>query len=201
MKKIVSLLVLVLGLHLQAQEQTSGRNENLTKGHHSFGVSSNALAFSKTVYKDKNSRTSSDIDVNLDLDVGYFIIDKLKLGLFVKVNSRSISSNKTLFSIGPGMTYYFTGKSNLTPYLLASGGYYKTKLYTYHESGYTIDFGAGAIFMINKTIGLNAHLLYDYKNGTQTSDLLYNENDPAFKNKFKITQSNLSFRIGFSIFL
>jgi len=200
MKKIISLLIIILGLNLTAYGQTSGRNENLTKGHFSFGLSSNALAFIKTVSKYKNSKSSST-NINLDLNAGYFILNKLKLGLLAKTNITSENNGtKTFYSFGPGMTYYFTGKSNLTPYLLASGGYYKTKSF-YDETGYILDLGAGAIYMINKTIGLNAHLLYDYKNGTQTSNLLYDDNDPAFIKEFKITQSNLSFRIGFSIFL
>jgi len=200
MKKIISLLILLMGLNLPAKGQTSGRNENLTKGHFCFGVSSNALAFSKTVSKYKKSKSSST-NISLDLNAGYFILNKLKLGLLAKINITSENNGtKTFYSFGPGMTYYFTGKSNLTPYLLASGGYYKTKSF-YDETGYTLDLGAGAIYMINKTIGLNAHLLYDYKKGTQTSNLFYDDNDPAFIKEFKITQSNLSFRIGFSIFL
>ena len=168
MKKILLIGAVVLSGALSAQ---------MTKGSWVVGGSTN-LNFSNTSSKLKYDGVSMDgpkiSTLNFSPSFGYFVMDKLAIGLdvgFVSITAKldDYKDTTSVISFMPTGTYYFKGASNIVPYLGAGVGYASTKekevMPGYPDEEYTSDGLAwkakgGMVYLITPSIGVDLGLSY-----------------------------------------
>ena len=137
--------------------------------------------------------------------VGYFVIDKLAVGLdlgFTSMTTKlaegpyNYKSTKSTFSILPTATYYFKSDSKFMPYLGAGLGYGSTKTKEDGEDSYTVDgfswkAKGGIAYLITDKVAVDLGLSFN-----QFSN---KESEYGYDIKTKINTFGVS--AGFSIFL
>jgi len=146
--------------------------------------------------------------VYLSPNIGYFVIDKLALGLSASISAGKTSyenidaySRNTTFGAGPFVRYYFPmDRWAIFPYVSYSLSTTNTKgrsfgydpilttNYHYNTTQKTFSAGVGATYFITRNIGLEGIVSYQAYNSTNR-DLPDTE------------QSGLNFKVGFQIYL
>ncbi|MEC5158140.1 OmpW family outer membrane protein [Chryseobacterium sp. MP_3.2] len=134
--------------------------------------------------------------------VGYFVIDKLAVGLdlgYTSISTKDDNENVSVSttSVLPTATYYFKSASNLIPYLGAGIGYASQKT-EYGSEDLTLDGFAwkakgGLVYLINQNVGVDLGLGYNQFVNTQ--------DETEFSTEYKTTTSTLGVNVGFTLFL
>lgn len=183
------------------------------KGNWLFGGSS-TLEFNTSNEKIKTGGTTTDgykyTDFDIRPQVGYFVIDKLAVGLLLdididkeKYTDPDSEYNWTSFLVGPFVRYYILDLEGLMPFAEASmafgSGNSKTN-YMGSESEekygmFAYGFGAGATYFVTENVGVDLFIGYanyqeKYKD---VEDNARAENDITYK------YGGLDFNIGFII--
>jgi opacity protein-like surface antigen len=119
---------------------------------------------------------------NFDPMVGYFVMEKLPVGLYFDIYSDREKDewdgdvDKTSeFIVGPFARYYIKQFDKLIPFAEARvgiGAYKETYSDgdTYTESAFSYRFGAGASYFFTENVAFDAFLGYDYDGYTDKSD-------------------------------
>lgn len=198
MKKILLLGAVALFTSLNAQTE---------KGSWVIGGST-TLGFnnvSTTVSAGSKSTDEPSVSTfTITPSVGYFVVDKIAVGLdlgFVSLSSKDgdYKSSVTTTSVMPTGTYYFKSASNIIPYLGAGVGYasvkstetYKGKDTTVTNDGFAWKAKGGIIYLINQTIGVDLGLGYNQFTNKET----------VSGTDYKTTISTFGVNAGFTIFL
>lgn len=146
-----------------------------------------------------NSYTSNRLDIAVSSNVGYFVIDKLALGLkmgFTKYKEQVVStgglySNVNRFSFGPFVKYYFLEKDK--QYNILTDLSYQYGLYSFKPTkgnSNTFNASVGPVIYFNTSVGLEFLLGY------------YSTKETIKQNGDNITkQSGFQIGIGFQIHL
>jgi len=210
MKFKLFLVFSFLWFGLQAQETKFASTTYLYKGRFNFGISSNGLGFVRSSSKSSNSQsgyynehTSKSSVFILGFNAGYLVTEHLQVGLFSDLNLVSAFSNTTTkhFGIGPKINYYFKTKSDISPFVSVSGGYFLEENYWFTKKGYDWGLGAGLSYFLNKYIAIQGLLQYQKKHyEVSYPNLLDIIDDPAFDIKKNFFTSQLNFNFGFSVF-
>jgi opacity protein-like surface antigen len=118
---------------------------------------------------------------NFDPMAGYFVIDKLPVGLYFDVSTEwqkdewdGDIDKTTDFIVGPFARYYIKQFDKLIPFAEARFGVgsYKDKYNdgdTYTESAFSYRFGAGASYFFIDNVAFDAFIGYDYDGYTNKS--------------------------------
>ena len=168
----------------------------LDKGVYLVGGTGNLLS-SKYEYSTPTLSFSSDrLNIGIAPYIGYFVADKLALGLRLnysknreKVNS-GLFTNVNRYSLGPSLRYYFLDKENR--YNLLTEINYQYGLFRFKPTkGNSNTFNAlvGPVIYLNTSVGLE--FLVGYYSTTETI-----ENVPSTSK-----QNGLQLSIGFQIHL
>lgn len=184
-------------------------NAQMTKGDWVFSGNTGA-GFNQVNTKFKAEGLSADGPkqsiFTFSPSVGYFVIDKLAIGLEANLLSNTTKydgdkESMTLFSILPNATYYFTNDSKVIPYLGAGIGYGSIKnKSTYAGSSITDEettdglawkVKGGLTYMATQSLGINLGLSYDQFSNKETYDNI----------DYKTNVNTLGINIGFSYFL
>lgn len=128
--------------------------------------------------KDKYDGTTQDdhkyFDFNFNPMAGYFVIDKLPVGLYFDVYSHTTKEpdnsnkyNETQFVVGPFARYYILDYKKLFPYVEGRVGFgtWKDKYEgedPYKESYFSTRIGAGATYFFTQNVGADLLIAYDY---------------------------------------
>ena len=144
-----------------------------------FGGSSN-LEFDASTEKMKSGSTTNEVSKYTDFDfrpqVGYFVIDKLPVGIFmdISLDKQKMSQSEdeytwTSFVLGPFARYYITNLDGFMPFAQVSAGIGAGKnSYTYSgntsDSKYTtfsFGIGIGGTYFVTENVGFD--LLIGYR--------------------------------------
>jgi hypothetical protein len=128
--------------------------------------------------KYKSGGTTSDNYSYFDFDFnpmgGYFVIDKLPVGLYFDVYSYhrkdagdGDKNSETQFIVGPFARYYITDYKKLFPFVEGRVGFGSwTQKYTGSdddkESYFSTRIGGGATYFFTQNVGLDSFIGYDY---------------------------------------
>jgi hypothetical protein len=137
----------------------------------------------KEKYKTGSTTNSeySYFDFDFNPMCGYFVIDKLPIGLYFDVYSSSRKdlddndkSTESQFILGPFARYYITEYKKLFPFVEGRVGFgtYKDKYSggdTYKESYFSTRIGGGATYFFAENVGLDLLIAYDYDAYTDKS--------------------------------
>jgi hypothetical protein len=190
MKHLMTLVFLLLFLNASAQ---------LDKGIWLVGGTGNFLSSKYENSSLINSYTSNRLDIAVSSNVGYFVIDKLALGLkmgFTKYKEQVVStgglySNVNRFSFGPFVKYYFLEKDK--QYNILTDLSYQYGLYSFKPTkgnSNTFNASVGPVIYFNTSVGLEFLLGY------------YSTKETIKQNGDNITkQSGFQIGIGFQIHL
>lgn len=171
----------------------------LDKGIWLVGGTGNFLSSKNTYTSSAYSQTSDRIDIKISPDIGYFVIDKLAVGLrpsFSKYKDQVNStgggySNVNRFEIGPFIRYYFLKTDN--PYNILTDISYQYGSYWFKPTKgniNTFSASAGSVIYFNTSVGLE--LLMGY----------YSRKEVIQQNGDNITkQKGFQIGIGFQIHL
>jgi hypothetical protein len=151
--KIIAFLLLASALAANAQ---------ITKGNWMVGGDGN-YTNSKTI-NPKNEIISSGNSIRLFPNIGYFIVDKLVLGVNVNFNygkNVGIPSN-TAFGAGPFIRYYFLKpEKKINLFTDANIIFYTSKTQgSDSENTNSYRFKAGSVIYLNSSVGLEITLNY-----------------------------------------
>jgi len=136
--------------------------------------------------------------------VGYFVIDKLAVGIdlgFTSITTKEAGDKSTIssFSVMPTATYYFANSSKLVPFLGAGIGYASNKTKDTH-SGTTDEYTAdglawkvkgGVTYMATQSLGINLGVSFDQ----------FSNKDTVMGTEFKNTVNTFGVNVGFSYFI
>jgi hypothetical protein len=190
MKHLMTPVFLLLFLNASAQ---------LDKGIWLVGGTGNFLSSKYENSSLINSYTSNRLDIAVSSNVGYFVIDKLALGLkmgFTKYKEQVVStgglySNVNRFSFGPFVKYYFLEKDK--QYNILTDLSYQYGLYSFKPTkgnSNTFNASVGPVIYFNTSVGLEFLLGY------------YSTKETIKQNGDNITkQSGFQIGIGFQIHL
>lgn len=177
MKKILLLLCMLITYSLSFAQIEKGKW---------FAAGSSSLRLD--VGKEKSGTSSSLSDeysyreFDFDPMVGYFVMDKLPVGLYFDVSTDWEKDEwdgdvykSTDFVVGPFARYYIKQFDKFIPFAEARFGIgsYKDKYSdgdTYKESALSYRFGAGASYFFTENVAFDAFLGYDYDSYTDKSD-------------------------------
>lgn len=179
---------------------------------------STTLGFNSTNTKYKYEGDSADgpkvSTFTITPSVGYFVIDKLAIGLDLGYTSlttkmdeeflgSNYSSKSTLstFSILPTATYYFKSNSKVLPYLGVGAGYSTSKEkftqsgagsndYEDNLNGFAWKGKGGIVFLITPSIGIDLGVSYLGTNGKYDDD-----------SDVKVQTNTFGVNAGISVFL
>lgn len=145
-------------------------------------------------------------EFNFSPQAGYFVIDKLAVGLFmdfqyykdVAVDDNNDTYKSSSFVIGPFAKYYIMEFNNLWPYVGAGIGFGSGK-YAYYEEDptkykmSTVRLGGGATYFLNDNVGFDLFLgynkdvdKYEYSEGDLKSANASDTNDDIYSS-FKVS--------------
>ena len=137
---------------------------------------------------------------------GYFVIDKLPIGLYFDVYSRSNKASddgdkysETQFVVGPFARYYITDIKKLFPFVEGRVGFGTwhekyTGGDTEKESYFSTRIGGGATYFFTQNVGLDAFIGYDYDVWTSKA----NENEESdYKSKYGSVEINFGIVVTF----
>jgi len=186
-------------------------NAQMTKG--DWVISGNTgLGFNNTTttvkgggYSEDNPRVNK---FNITPSVGYFVIDKLAVGIDLDFSNTVTKYNKTKltttsFAVMPSAAYYFANNSKFVPFLGAGIGYATVKdkgemdLMGYPVSNETKMEGlmwrvkGGVTYMATQSLGVNLGLSYDQFSSKET----------YMNTKFTTNIKNFGVNFGFSYFI
>ena len=151
-------------------------NAQITKGNWLMGGNGN-FSFSKTKGKDNNNEliinNNSDgetIGIILEPNIGYFIKDKLAIGLKVGFENNfstqfSFQLNQTQFSFSPFIRYYLLDVDKSFN-LFIEPSYNK---YTYKPLGNSDGYGLkfGHVYFLNSSVGIETSFNYQHNESDQ----------------------------------
>jgi len=136
---------------------------------------------SKVKYGGTTNENSKYFNFNFNPMVGYFVINKLPVGLYFDVKSgtskdpdNSDKYKETQFIVGPFARYYITDFKKLFPYVEARVGLGSSKS-KYNdndadkESYFSTRIGAGGTYFFAKNVGLDLFVGYNYDAWTDKS--------------------------------
>ncbi|TAH02022.1 MAG: hypothetical protein EAZ15_06130 [Sphingobacteriales bacterium] len=203
-KTILMLLILVGTLPIYAQLD---RRTWLVGGSGSFTSTSNMLTYTNIEYYEK----SKIIQITLSPTIGYFVLDKLAMGLKpaitwyggetrYNVNIGSGNSYTGNLLLGPFVRYYFLKKEKPYNFLLESS--YQIGIIKQFDNKKrdinNLSLLAGTVIYFNPSVGLEFLLGYkrSYYNGGRETLLI--DNEPEF---FTNIQKGLQFNIGLQFHL
>lgn len=163
-------------------------NAQMTKG--DWVISGNTgFGFNNVTTKVKAEGQSADgpkiSTFSLTPSVGYFVIDRLAVGIDLGLTSATTKyegtkSTTTSFSVMPTATYYFTNDSKFVPYLGAGIGYASVKnkgevnfmgLSSSDETttdGLAWKVKGGVTYMATQSLGINLGVSYDQFSNKET---------------------------------
>lgn len=167
---------------------------------------STALGFNSLTAKlTSEGETDSSPSLNvftLTPSAGYFVMDKLAIGLDLGYASMSVNqdgdkASLNLFSVMPAGTYYFKSGSNVIPYLSAGLGYatvslnYKENNTTTTESfdGFMWKAKGGFVYLLNQNVGLDLGVGYNNVSHNNSAE------------DFKVSLGSFGINAGISVFL
>lgn len=169
MKKSIQLLIILLLFSITS-------NSQITKGN--WLLSGNA-SFSMLQYGSEGTVRYKQTNLQLAPSVGYFLKDKLAVGLRPALtygsNNISLANSETIFTIGPFVRYYLLKPANVFN-ILTEGSY----LYGTFKSGpkqNTFSFAAGPVIYFNSSVGLEFLLGYA---STKVAHFAGNNNELKF---------------------
>ena len=183
------------------------------KGNWLFGGSSN-LEFNSDKEKIKTDNDTHETGTYRDFDfrpqVGYFVIDKLPVGIFMDVSlDKSKSTDYDYetsyndFVFGPFVRYYIVDLDGFMPFAEASvglGGGKQKSTYGSSEneekySVFSYKFGVGGTYFVTDNVGLDLFIGYGMKSQK------YTDQEEAARAEGDITymRSGLDFNLGFVI--
>lgn len=151
-------------------------NAQITKGNWMVG-GSGSFDYAKTEPKNTNSSGSSInytgngfYSITLDPNIGYFIKDKLAIGMKISlfnsfIEFRTLSLNGTIISISPNFRYYFLNIDKTYNVFIEPSFNYYTNNSLGNSSGYGLKSGL-AIFL-NNSVGIEPSLNYNYNESNQ----------------------------------
>lgn len=165
MRTLFFFLVLVTTLSLNAQ---------ITKGNWLVGGNgsfSESIATSEDSFG--NEIKSKVTSLRLNPNIGYFLIDKLALGIDFSIdyaNSQGANNSNWSIGVGPFARYYFLKPEKLINIFSEANFAYGTGLSATNKNrnGTTIGFGAGGVLFFNSSVGLELSL--NYSTTTSRSD-------------------------------
>ncbi|MCQ4141981.1 MULTISPECIES: OmpW family outer membrane protein [Chryseobacterium] len=182
-------------------------NAQMTKG--DWVISGNTgIGFNNMETKTKvNGQTFDGTKVStfaVTPSVGYFVIDKLAVGIdlgFTSVTTKDNGDKNTVssFSVMPTATYYFANSSKVVPFLGAGIGYASSKTKE-TISGTSTDFTAdglawkvkgGVTYMATQSLGINLGVSFDQFSNKET----------YFGTEFKNRVNTFGVNVGFSYFI
>lgn len=184
------LLVITVFIFLPANGQTD-------KGTWLIGGNSNFLSSKNTDKGSTFSLASDRIDIGISPNIGYFIVDKLAIGIktsFSKYKDQGFNggySNINRFEFGRLVRYYFLNPEEKNYNILADINYQYgiTKdVHYYNGEINTFSASAGTVIFFNTSVGLEFLLGY------------YQRNENIY-NSYKTTQKGLRTSIGFQVHL
>ena len=161
------------------------------------GGNGNFLSSKNTYSGSTFSQASDRIDIGISSNLGYFIVDKLAIGIktnFSKYKEQDLNgsySNINRFEFGPLVRYYFLNLEEKNYNILADINYQYgiTKdAYLYKGEINTFSASVGTVIFFNTSVGLEFLLGY-----YQRKENIYNS--------YKTTQKGLRTSIGFQIHL
>lgn len=136
--------------------------------------------------------------------VGYFVIDKLAVGIdlgFTSITTKEEGDKSTIsnFSVMPTATYYFTNSSKLVPFLGAGVGYasgktketYSNVSQEFTTNGLAWKVKGGVTYMATQSLGINLGVSFDQFANKET----------YFGTEYKNTVNTFGVNVGFSYFL
>jgi opacity protein-like surface antigen len=177
MKKILLLLCMLITYSLSFAQVEKGK-------WFAAGHSSLRLDVGKVKYETNGEPGSEYKNTNFNFDpmVGYFVIDKLPVGLYFDVYTHkeiATDDNDTYkereIVLGPFARYYIKQFDKFIPFGEARVGFgkYKDNWYDedefYEESVFTYRIGAGASYFFTENVALDAFIGYDYDGYTDKS--------------------------------
>ncbi|WP_294285182.1 OmpW family outer membrane protein [uncultured Chryseobacterium sp.] len=186
-------------------------NAQMTKGDWVFSGNT-GFGFNNVTTKVKAAGQSADgpkvSSFSLTPSVGYFVIDKLAVGIDLGLSSTTTKyegekNTTTSFSVMPTATYYFANDSKFVPFLGAGIGYASAKtkeqinaMGVSNSDETTVDGLAwkvkgGVTYMATQSLGINLGVGFDQ---------FYNK-DTYFGTEVKTTTSNFGVNVGFSYFI
>lgn len=183
------------------------------KGNWFFGGSSN-IEFNSTKEKVTSGGTTIDNSKYSDFDfrpqVGYFVIDKLPVGLFMDLSIDKMkmtdSENEykwTSFIVGPFVRYYITNLDGFMPYGEAAIGFgsgNNKSTYMGNESDekyklFAYRLGIGGTYFITDNVGIDLFLGYGMDQETYTAEEEDVRSDTDITYKYGGLDVNLGFVI------
>lgn len=181
-------------------------NAQMEKGSWVIGGST-SLGFNNVTTKHSsgnNSSTEPSVStITLTPSVGYFVQDKLAIGVDLGLMSMSQKDGDykytvSTFSVLPTATYYFKSATKLVPYLGVGVGYASTKeteTYNGSSDSYTVDGFAwkakgGLIYLINPNVGVDLGVGYNQFTNKET----------VMGTDYKTTVGTFGVNAGFSFF-
>ena len=178
MKKIsFLLLVMLIGSIMSSFAQVEkGKWFVAATGNCNFDIGK-----SKVKYGGTTNENSKYFNFNFNPMVGYFVVNKLPVGLYFDVQSstskdpdNSDKYSETQFIVGPFARYYITDLKKLFPYVEARVGLGSSKS-KYNdndpekESYFSTRIGAGGTYFFAKNVGLDLFVGYNYDAWTDKS--------------------------------
>ena len=159
---------------------------------------SGSFSSTKNTFNSPNySQTSDVVGIKISPNIGYFIFEKLAIGLrpsFSKDKAQVTTAaggytNVNRFEIGPFVRYYFLNKEK--PYNILTDISYQTGLYAFRSdkgTNNTFSASVGPVIYFNSSVGLEFLLGY------------YRRNEKV-KEVFETIQEGFQIGIGFQIHL
>ena len=178
MKKISFLLLVMLigGIMSSFAQVEKGKWFVAATGNCNFDIGK-----SKVKYGGTTNENSKYFNFNFNPMVGYFVVNKLPVGLYFDVQSstskdpdNSDKYSETQFIVGPFARYYITDLKKLFPYVEARVGLGSSKS-KYNdndpekESYFSTRIGAGGTYFFAKNVGLDLFVGYNYDAWTDKS--------------------------------
>lgn len=177
MKKVLLLLCMLITYSLSFAQVEKGKW---------FAAGYSSMRLDITKQKSKSEGTMQDeysyAKFNFDPMAGYFVMDKLPIGLYFDIYTKKekdewdgeVDRYYNLIA-GPFARYYIKQFDKLIPFAEARIGIgsYKEKYSsgnTYKESAFSYRFGAGASYFFTENVALDAFVGYDYDGYTDKSD-------------------------------
>ncbi|GAP43230.1 hypothetical protein SDC9_23399 [bioreactor metagenome] len=203
MKKILFLIAVLLAGNLMVAQAQTEKGKWLLNG-------SSRLSFDSGKEKYKSGSTTSDsykfTRLTFEPQVGYFVIDKLPVGLLIELSRESWKDpeddDKSVYSsfiVGPFVRYYITDLDGLWPYAQAAVGIGSYKERWIPGEGDSQDdksslfgyrLGVGATYFVNDRVGFDVYLGY----GNDTEKYTYEDEvsrDTDYKYIYGFVQFNL----------
>ncbi|HPT01144.1 MAG TPA: outer membrane beta-barrel protein [Bacteroidales bacterium] len=147
------------------------------------GYSSLRLDIGKEKYKSGGTTHEYNTYRHFDFNpmVGYFIIDKLPVGLYIDLSARRVKDSddgdiwkETEFVAGPFVRYYVVQIDKLVPFVegrIGLGAYKEDdEGDIYKESVFSYRFGAGASYFFTDNVAFDSFIGYDYDRYTSVDN-------------------------------